>query len=86
MSPCTELSVVGQHLQVVLFHRSVLASVFHVHMQAFAPCGIIVYAESEFHTANVGISRQTSKFWSSEYEEMPAFPLLSRDKIRPQVK
>jgi len=36
--------------------------------------------------ANVGISRQTTKFWTSEYEEMPAFPLLSRDKIQPQVK
>ena len=36
--------------------------------------------------AKVRISERKTKFWSSEYKEMLAFHLLSRDKRRPMVK
>ena len=36
--------------------------------------------------AKITTFHETSKFWSSKYKEMLIFPLLSRDKIRPQVK
>jgi len=36
--------------------------------------------------ANIRVFHETTKFWNSENKEMPAFHLLSREKIRLFVK
>ena len=44
-----QLAIVRLHQQILTAHHAVPAMEIYIHMQAFAPCGMVVYGEFQFH-------------------------------------
>ena len=44
-----QFTVVGLHQQVLVTYGAILAVVVDGDMQAFAPCGVVMYGKLQFH-------------------------------------
>ena len=63
-----QLAILRLHQQILMAHHAVPAMEIDIHMQALAPCGMVVYGEFQFHVfaiicANVRNNAETTKLF-----------------------
>ena len=59
---CPLLAILGLHQQILMAHGAVLTVEMDADMQTFAPCGMIMYSEFQFHVFCNNFCKGTKKF------------------------